>query len=163
MFKSIINYFKYRKFITKNRDYLYSNFNLKIDNIYRLGTIVSIPNQRFQLLRGYRNAELDIHKELEEELRRYLKRFDIYLMQNNLVEFIGLYYANRTGENAVTVIMSYKKINTVKIANTTRTIIAISLLSLFLGFISPIYMIPGASVFILSILSNIALFKKLFV
>jgi hypothetical protein len=50
MFRSIINYINYRKFIEKNKDYFIKEFDVKIDRLYRLGAIISVPEIRYEFL-----------------------------------------------------------------------------------------------------------------
>lgn len=163
MFKSIINYIKYRKFIEQNKNYLSSEFNIKIDRLYRLGSRVSIPERRYEILLNYKNSQLDIFKNLDEETKKYISKLDRYFMQKNMSEFVGIYNAERTDINEVTVIISYKFFNVVKLANIGRITFLISLLSLISGFLDLNYMIPGIILIFLYFSTNILLFKKLFV
>jgi hypothetical protein len=163
MFKSIINYIKYRKFIEQNKDYLTNEFNIKIDRLYRLGSRVSIPERRYEILLNYKNSQLDIFKNLDLETKKYISKLDRYFMQKNMSEFVGILNAERTDVNEVTVIISYKFFNVVKLANIGRITFLISLLSLISGFLDLNYMIPGIVLIFLYFSTNILLFKKLFV
>jgi len=163
MISGIINFVKYRRLIEKNKEELSREFGVKIDNLYRLGTIVSISSQKLELMRNYKNSELDIHKELDVEVRRIISKMDRYFMQKNLIEYIGLYDVQRVGENLVTLVMSYRLLGIVKFAKRIRIVQVISILSLFCGFFGLMYMIPGASIFLLMVILNSILFKKLFI
>jgi len=163
MLKNIINYIKYRKFIEENREYLINEFNIKIDRLYRLGSRISIPDNRYQVLMNYKNSQLDVYKNLDEETKKFINRLDRFFMKMNVNELFGLYSADRTDVNEVIVIISYKKLNIVKFANINRIIFIISFLSLSLGFIDLLYMIPGGFLMILYYITNKLLFKKPFV
>lgn len=163
MFKNIRNYIRYRKFIDNNKNYLMNEFNLKIDRLYRLGTKVSIPERKFEVLVDYQNSQLDIFENLNIETKKYISRLDNYLMRKNMFEFVGLYDVDRTDINEVTIIMSYKSLNVVRLANILRIMFLISTLSLFAGIIEPFYMLPGAFLILIYFLINKILFKKLFV
>jgi hypothetical protein len=163
MFRSFLNYIRYRKLIEKNRDELVKDFDIKIDRLFRLGSRVSLPESRYRILREYKNPELDIYKSLDEEAKKVIYKLDRYFMQKNLVEYIGIYSAERVQENLVILIMSYRLFDVVKFANTTRVLYLISLLSLFVGFYNIWYMIPGAALILILFLVNFILFKKLFV
>ena len=163
MFKKLFNYFTYRKFIDRNKSGLEKEFDLKIDRLYRLGHRVSIPERRYEVLVNYKNPEIDIFKNLDEETKKFISKMDTFFMKNGMSEFVGIYSAERTGVNQVTIIISYKFLNVVKLAVTTRVISIISAFSLLLGIIDIYYLIPGGSLIFLYFLSNKILFKKLFV
>jgi len=163
MFKSFINYIRYRKLIEKNKDELVNDFDLKIDRLFRLGARISIPDNKYYVLKEYKNSELDIYKSLDEEAKKFISKLDKYFIKKNLVEYIGIYSADRVEDNLVILIMSYRLFNVVKLANINRVILFLSMLSLFSGFYDIKYMIPGIILIIISFLINIILFKKLFV
>lgn len=163
MFKKVINFIRYRKFIEKNKDVLKSEFDLKVDRLYRLGSRISIPNNKMEMFKNYNNSELDVYKTLDEETRKYISKIDRYFIEKNVTEYIALYSADRTDYNEVTVIMTYKLMNVVKIANTNRLFSLISFLGLFSVFFNIFYIIPFILILFFIILSNLVLFKKLFV
>jgi hypothetical protein len=161
--RPIINFIRYRNFIKINKELLNKEFDLKIDNIYRLGCKISISNEKYELLRNYKNAELDVHKNLDEELRKYIHKLDKFLIKNNMFEYIGMYSADRTDYNEVTLILSYKLMNIVKFSNIIRLILLFSFISMFLVFFNIYLIIPGFIIFLFCIITNFILFKKLLV
>lgn len=163
MFRPIINYIRYRNFIKQNEKFLINEFNIKIDRLYRLGAKISIPERRYEVLINYKNSQLDIFKNLDEETKKFIYRLDKFFMQKNISEIIGIYNAERTGVNEVTIIISYKLFNIVKIANIGRISFILSILSLFAGFFDIYYTIPGIVSLLIYFLTNLLLFKKLFV
>jgi len=163
MFKSILNYIRYRKLIDLNREELEKDFDIKVDKIYRLGTRVSLPENKYTVLKEYKNSELDIYKNLDEEVKRTITRLDRYFMQKNLVEYVGIFNVDRVDVNLVIVILSYRLFNVVKVINGNRIFSIFSFLGLSIGFWDVWYMIPFGVMLILSLLLNLVLFKKLFV
>lgn len=166
MFKTITNYFRYRKIIEENRKILKDEYGITIDNIYRMGKIVSIPNNKFSILKEYKNSELDIYNNLNDEVRKYISNLDRFFMSKKMSELIALYKAERIYDNGVEVFISYKLLNMVKVANVIRLVIIFSsIISLILFFsVDSIYpSLYSFILFILGFLSNIILFKKLFI
>jgi len=163
MFKSIRNYIRYRKLINLNREELETKFDIKIDKLNRLGTRVSIPENKFTVLKEYKNSELDIYKNLDEETKKTISKLDRYFMQKNLVEYIGIYSVDRVDVNLVVLILSYRLFDVVKIANTNRVVSILSFLGFSIGFYDVWYMTPFGVLLVLSLLVNIVLFKKLFI
>jgi hypothetical protein len=164
MINRILNYIRYRRFINQNRNELTNEYNIIIDNLYRLGGVVSLSQKRMDLMRDYREAELDVHQQLDNEVRKYISKLDRYFMQKNLVEFIGLSNVERVADNRVNIVMSYRLMNIVKVANTSRIILLISFLGAFAGFFfGSLFFIPGGSLFLLTLIFNKMLFNKLFV
>ena len=163
MFKFILNYIRYRKCVDDNKDEIVRDFNIKIDNLYRLGTKISIPNNRFTVLKEYKNSELDIYNRLNDEVKKYLYKLDAYLMKKNLMEYIGIYNVERVSDNLVVLVMSFRLFNIVKLANINRIVMGLSTIGLFIGFYDILYMIPFGVVLMLSLLINLIMFRKLFV
>lgn len=163
MFKSILNYIRYRRFIKDNKEELIKEFGVKIDNLYRLGSRISIPESRISVLREYKNSELDIYKSLDAEVKKQIGKLDRYFMQKNVVEYVGISSVERVDQNLVILIISYRLLNVIKLANASRIMYIISLLSLFAGFFGLWFLLPGVGLFLFTILMNTVLFKKLFV
>jgi len=163
MTKSILNYIRYRKLIEENREELENDFDIKIDKIYRLGTRVSLPENKFIVLKEYKNSELDIYKSLNDEVKKTITKLDRFFMQKNLVEYIGIFNIDRVDVNLVTIILSYRLFDVIKLTKINRIISLFSFLGLSIGFWDIWYMIPFGVVLFLSLLLNVVLFKKLFI
>jgi len=157
MVKSILNYIRYRNLIDDNREELEKDFDIKIDKLYRLGTRVSLSKNKFDVLKDYKNSELDIYKHLDDEVKRIITKLDKFFMKKNLVEYIGIFSIERIDINLVEVILSYRLFNSVKLTNTNRIISLLSFLGLSVGFYDLWYMIPFGIILTLSLLLNIIL------
>jgi hypothetical protein len=48
IFKKIKFYFQYRKIILKNKEEFQNSFNLRIDRVNRIYTVINIPNELFE-------------------------------------------------------------------------------------------------------------------
>ncbi len=163
MFKRINNFIIYRKIIENNKMDLEFKFNIKIDRIYRMGSYIAVPKNKIDLLRSYKPPELEIHKLLDDEVKSYIARLDRYFIEKGLFELAGLYFAERTDDNAASIIISFKQFDTVKVANRSRFLSILSFIGMGAGFFNPLFVIPGASLFVLISLFNFILFKKLFI
>lgn len=166
--KRIINFIKYRRLLDKLKMELSSEFGIKIDSIYRLGRFMVVSNKKMELLRGYNEAELDIHEQLDNEVKKFISKLDRYFMINGLVEFIGLSKAERVQDNAVEIVMSYRFMNMANVANIIRIIMGISILLIIISSVIGIpimiyFQLSGLFLLIMSIVFNFILFKKLFV
>jgi len=164
----ISKFIKYRKIIDNNRKELESEFNIKIDNIYRLGLRVSIPDNKFNVLKDYKNSELDIFKTLDAEVKKNIANLDKFFMKTNLMELVKIYNVDRTDINLVILILSFKLFDVVKVGLTLKILQMISILGILISFLMPMkIMILVSFVFLLifsiSTILNIVLFKKLFV
>jgi len=160
----ILKFLKYRKIIDNNRKELEKSFNLKIDNIYRLGTLVSIPKNKYDILISYKNSELDIYKQLDSEVKKTISNIDKFFIQLNLMELINIYSIDRIGPNLVEVILSFNLVNMVKVANYIRFFQLISGIFLFISYFINIELFYSV-ILVLFILFgiNLILFKKLFI
>lgn len=163
MFKSIKNYIRYRNFIINNKDELINNFKFKIDNLYRLGIKISIPDNKINLLITYKNPELDIFKSLNDEVVNFKFKVDNYFMKRNMLDLIKIYSIDRVDYNEVVLIISYKLINIIRLANILRSILVISIFSLSLFLLNILYILPGIFFILIILIINKFLFKKLFV
>jgi len=163
MIKSIRTFIKYRQTIDNSKFDLLSKYNVKIDKLYRLGSRVSIPINRFSVLKEYKHSELDIFNSLNDEVKRKIGELDQFFISKNLIELVGIYSVERVDENLVTLIISYRLFNVVKFAMVMRFILIFSFLSLSLGYFNPYYMIISTILIFGSILTNKVIFKKLFI
>jgi len=163
MFRSILTFIKYRKLIDSNKDELIEQYNIKIDKLYRLGTQVSIPDTKFNVLKEYKNSELDIYKSLNDEVKKYISRLDSFFIKKNLVELVGIYQIERIDENIINIILSYRLIDIVKFGIFQRILLVISILCLGIGFINLIYLIPVFILIFIILIINKLIFKKLFI
>ena len=104
--------------------YPFSFTELKLDNIYRIYTVVNFPPNTVKTTQTYGHLYLD------NETNKFLKVLNNELKKYGLFELIGLVKADRIGENNVLIIIEYRLLNIGKIY---RNLIlgAISLISLF--------------------------------
>jgi len=163
MFNSLKNYIKYRKIIRENSNIIKNDFNLKIDDLYRLGTIVKIPNEKLDVYREYKYPVVELHKSLDDEVKKYISKLDKFLIEKGLVEYLKIETIDQINTESVVIIISYKLYDIISLANIIRFIMIISLLSLSLWFVSPMLIIPGISLFLLMMLFNFIIFKKIII
>ena len=96
-FKSALKLFKtYKKILKENRDIIFEKYKFKIDNFYKLYTVINIPSEYFGNI--YNNDKKYIENMANEYIKGYLNVFDNYLIQIGLVELYSIYNIKRVYE-----------------------------------------------------------------
>ncbi len=137
---NIIQRFKYFKYYCKildeNKQELYDKFNIRIDNIYRMYTVYNIDESEYKTYGGDKPI---IHekKTIEEYLtlnsnsgammngedyfklviNKHISRLDQFLIQKGLSELYGLTSKHRIDKYNAKVVIEYKYLNTLFLAN----------------------------------------------
>jgi hypothetical protein len=146
-FKKIKNLKYYSNILEENRAELYEKFNIKIDNIYRMYTVYNIDESEWKTYGGdkpilYENKTLEdflTNKSSsgammngEEYFDRIIKiklsKLDQYLISKGLGEMYGLSSKYRIDKLNVKVVIEYKYISTLFLAN-MALILGITILS----------------------------------
>lgn len=112
LFKKIKFFFVYRRIIKKNKARLEGEFNLRIDKVNRMYTVLNLPEDA--VIYG---------KDLSEKyIKKYLSDVDLFSKEIGLSELIGLLNMKQIDKQNYLVVFGYSKFNTAKVAN--RLIIA---------------------------------------
>lgn len=118
------NYFVYRKIIKENRLTLQNTFRLRVDNIYRLYTVLDMRMWK-EDIKTYGFVFLDT------KVREYVAQVHNYLKELGLFEFVGLSNMDQLEDKHVFICIEYKFLNMRRILNNV-----IALLSLMtVGFV----------------------------
>ena len=103
MFKKIFGYFKYRKLIKDNYPVLSQRFKFKYDKIYgRLYTVISIPEDRQEILKKYGYQYLD------NEVKKFITTLEEYFSSNNLLDIISISRVDSIDEVNVLIVLRYR-------------------------------------------------------
>jgi hypothetical protein len=148
----------YCKILDENKDELYEKFNIKIDNIYRMYTVYHIDESEWRTYGGDKpiiHQEKTLHDFLTNKsnsgammngdeyfdriLKQKLSKLDQYLISKGLSEMYGLSSKNKIDKLNVKVVIEYKYLSTLLLANlsliTSITILSSLILGIFLFFI----------------------------
>jgi hypothetical protein len=163
MVKKITNFIEYRYLVDSIRDDIEKELGAKIDSIYRISFSVSIPSNRYDVMKEYKYSAFDIEKNLKEETNRKLRVLDKILISNNMLEFIGKPQFERLSENLMVVTISYRFMNVYRVGIILRLINILSIIGLISFFFSTWVGIGFTSVFLLNILYSKIFFNKFFI
>jgi len=126
MIKNIKNFFYYKSVLKKIEKELDEKFSIRIDSIYRMYTIFSMLPKEFNIY----GDEL-----FEAELKKYIKKVDTFLNERGLKELYGLSNQERLDDLNYKIVIRYKYLNTLKIANTAIILSVMSILGIILFFL----------------------------
>ena len=91
-----------KKIISKNNNRAYTISSIKIDNIYRLYTVLNLKKE------NTKNLELYGYPYLDNEIKKFVKEINNELREIGLTELIGLSRIDKIGENNVLIVIEYK-------------------------------------------------------
>lgn len=118
-------YRMYKKLLKEHKKVLLSDFNVRIDNINRIYTVINIPDET--QIYGQ-----DHGKTLTETwLKKWLAEFDQYLINNQIKELTEIVEITQMDEQNFLLIMEYKYLN---IANWIYASTALSVIA-FITFL----------------------------
>lgn len=156
--KKIKNLIYYINSIKKIESELYSKFNVKVDNVYRLYTVYSINPKEYEQYGG--SDKIIVNNEIESAIERLsaskmnntimngedlfkkkvdtnLSKLERFLNDNGLIELYGLTQKRRIDTYNYKVVIEYKYLRTNVWANvllvTFLTIIGSSIIGIILG------------------------------
>lgn len=128
VFKKLKYYKFYKKIIKDNKDMLNRKYNLRIDDAYRLYTVLNMPT----------DVEAYGSKLTEKYLTEYISKVDTALMELGLNELIGIGEMKKIDEINYLIIFRFSLMDTAKYLRKKYiiiiTTILISLISLFIIF-----------------------------
>lgn len=134
-FKRISLFFTYRSILKSIKIQLELEYNARIDNIYRIYTVLNVPENLIEEPYNFRNSDIEsLSKNYILEYRRNLSNF---LISKGLMELFDLYELRKVGKYNYLLIFGYSLINTKKLANniiSTTIILSISLLLIGIVF-----------------------------
>lgn len=114
-FKSIYLFFLYRRKINKLKDQLMTNFNARIDYIFRIYTVLNIPKEFIEEPYDFRTS--DINSISQNYLRAYSNQMQEYLNSNGLRELFDIYEIKKVDKYSYLIILGYSLFNTKRFAN----------------------------------------------
>jgi hypothetical protein len=95
-FKKIKLFSTYKKVVSKNRNELSAKFGLRVDNAYRLYTVLNIPEDLVG--EAYSLKKSDIDKISENYIREYSSELSKFLNSKGLKELYDYYQVDKVGK-----------------------------------------------------------------
>jgi len=95
-FKKIKLFSTYRKVVSKNRSELSAKFGLRVDNAYRLYTVLNIPEDLIG--EAYSLKKSDIDKISENYIKEYSSELSKFLNSKGLKELYDYYQVDKVGK-----------------------------------------------------------------
>jgi hypothetical protein len=96
LFKKIKLFQLYKKIVSENRNELSSKFGIRIDNAYRLYTVLNIPEDLIG--EAYALKKSDIDKISESYIKEYSSELSKFLISKGLKELYDYYQVNKVGK-----------------------------------------------------------------
>ena len=114
-FKKILLFFVFRSKLLKNETDLKIQYNLRVDNIFRLYTVLNIPEKIIEEPYNFRKADIDtISKTFIQE---YINNLSQFLNSRGLTELYELYDLEKVDKYSYLIVFGYSLINTRRLAN----------------------------------------------
>jgi hypothetical protein len=115
IFKKISLFFTYSNIIKSNKTQLELEYNARIDNIYRIYTVLNIPENIFEEPYNLRKTDIDtIAKNYILDYRGNLSNF---LISKGLMELFEVYDVRKVDKYSYLIILGFSLFNTKKLVN----------------------------------------------
>ena len=116
-FNNLKLYFFYKKTIRKNRDFLLSGFNIRIDMVNRMYAVLKIPEE--VLNEPYNTRTADIEMVTSTYIKSYVTKLSAYLNSLGLSELYDFYgeKIKKFDKSTYLVVIGFKPINSVRMNN----------------------------------------------
>lgn len=126
---------EYKRVLNKNRNEISSKFSLRIDNAYRLYTVLNIPEDLIG--EAYSLKKSDIDKISENYIREFSMELSKYLNSKGLKELYDYYKVDKVGKYSYLLVFGFSLFRSNKFYNIIYygVIPTLAFLSLLLIFI----------------------------
>jgi hypothetical protein len=130
LIKKLKLFWSYRGIVLRHRKELDKTFNIRVDDVYRLYTVLNVDPKK--LPDPYNVVTNDIEAMQGSAVKGFLSGLGIYLNNKGLNELYEIYECEKIDENHYLVVVGFSLFNSGDIAKTiiTRWIPALSLLAL---------------------------------
>lgn len=116
IFKKIRLFWSYRDILNKNRVLLEGDYNVRIDNAFRLYTVLNIPDETFGEPYNLRTGDIDTIS--QTYLREYIGKLSDLLNNLGLSELYDFYEpVKRVEKYSYLIVLGFKPFNSVKYNN----------------------------------------------
>jgi hypothetical protein len=104
-FSKIKLFLLFKKTIKNNSSELLSNFNIRIDNSYRMYTVINIPEELIG--EAYSIKKSDIDKISENYIREYSSKLGFFLNKIGVAEMFEFYEIRKVDKYSYLIIIGY--------------------------------------------------------
>lgn len=115
LFKKIKLFNSYKKVISKNRNEISSKFGLRVDNAWRLYTVLNIPEDLIG--EAYSLKKSDIDKISENYIREYSSELSKFLNSKGLKELYDYYQVDKVGKYSYLLVFGFSLFRSNKFYN----------------------------------------------
>jgi hypothetical protein len=135
LFKKIKLFNSFKRTLKENKSELQLKFNIRIDNAYRLYTVINVPEELIG--EAYSLKKSDIDRISENYIRKYSTDIGSYLNSKGLNELYEFYKIDKVGKYSYLIVFGYRLFKSHKFYNNLyyKVIPAIVLLSIILFFV----------------------------
>jgi hypothetical protein len=112
IFKKIKIYRQYRNSLSKIERELSAQFNVRIDNVGRLYTVLNIPEEIFE--EPYNIRKSDIDAIAQNYIKDYSSKLSTFLNKNDLIELYDFYSIEKVEKYSYLLILGFSLMNTEK-------------------------------------------------
>jgi len=92
-------------FLENDTKFPYKLKSIKIDNVFRIYTVLNFP------VKTTKNIQTYGHMFLDNETEKFIRDLNDQLKKVGLYELVGLSRADRIGENNILIVVEYKYVN----------------------------------------------------
>ena len=134
-FKKISLFFFYRKTLRSVRKELQTQFNARVDNVYRIYTVLNIPSQLIEEPYNVRKSDIDIIS--QNFVKEYSAALSGFMNKNGLFELYDFYDIRKVDKYSYLIIYGFSLFNTQKVVSSifTKWIPTFGIISLILWFV----------------------------
>lgn len=116
MIKEIKFFLEYQRRIKQIKKELNTKFNIRIDNAYRMYTVINIPNELLGEAYSIRKGDIDIIA--ERYTKEYSKELSKFLNENNLSELYEIYRIQKVDRFSYLIVIGFSLFRSDKFYNT---------------------------------------------
>ena len=133
----------YIKILKQNRADLFKYFNIKIDLVYRMYTVIIIPDETLSLLSVKENKfEYVFQQEVLSQITNYIKSLETYFQSIGIgKEWYGVSEIEKIDEKNYKFVVRFALFDTVKIANVVVGAAFILLMTILIFMVAGAYMV----------------------
>lgn len=136
LFKKINLFFTYRSVLKSIKRELEMDYNARIDSIYRIYTVVNLPDVLFEEPYNLRTTDIDsIARNYIVDFRR---NFSDYMVRKGLMELFEIYEVRKVDKYSYLLIFGFSLFNTRKVAN---TLINLGIILSIVSFLAIIFLV----------------------
>lgn len=115
LFKSLKLYFQYRKVLSSKKEELLRNFNMRIDRVFRLYTVLNIPTDLID--EPYNLRKQDIDNLSLRYISEFSNKVSEYLNSIGLSELYDMYDVKKVDKYSYLVVIGFSLFRTDKVTN----------------------------------------------